>query len=211
MLTVATIVDRARGLLLDSDKSTWSDADLAGYVSEGQRQTCFVKPDAYVTNGPMALVAGTFQTIPSDGVALFDVVSNAADGSIITQVDKELLDANNRAWRGAAGSAVIEHYTADPRSPRYFSVSPPALAGTTVNIVYGAVPPVCTYADNIALPDSYEAALRVYCMAVAYQKNTKRQDLAKSQMLMNDWRMSLGQKAQAQIAVAPAVSAQPGV
>ncbi len=209
-LAVATIVDRARNLLLDPGKTTWTDADLAGYLSEGQRQTAFVKPDAYVKQTAIFLIAGTLQTIPDDGVALIDVTHNVG-GAMINQVDKELLDANNRLWRSATGSASIDHYCADARTPRLFSVSPPATTSASVNIVYGAVPPVVTYADNITLPDAYEAALRLYCMSVAYQKNTKRQDIVKAQSLMNEWRMAIGQKAQAQVAVSPRVSAQPGV
>lgn len=210
MILAATILDEAASQLLDAAHRTWPAADLLGFLNEALRATAFVKPDMYTVEGFFTLKAGVLQTLPDDGLALMSITRNAS-GEIITQVDKDLLDESNRFWPQGTQEGAIEHYTADPRNPRRFTVFPPSDGTSSVEILYGAVPPELYYdTDELPIPDSYQTALVSFVIGKAYEKNGKRQDLTKSSQFRQQWGQLLGLKSQAQIAVAPKVAAQPG-
>jgi len=213
MISVDTILDSASGTLLDRARRTWSRSDLLGWLNEALTATVFLKPDAYPIQGFVTLQPGIAQTLPEGGVALFDISDNLVSGRSVTQTDLALLQEENRFWPAATREVDIENYAADPRTPRLFYVFPPNDGTGSVRATYGAVPPVLTGSSGEVLPfpDSYQNALKNFVLAEAYAKNSKKQDLAKSAAYRNDWRTSLGLKAQAQVAVAPKVSQSPGV
>jgi hypothetical protein len=80
-------------------------------------------------------------------------------------------------------------------------------------VTYGAVPPALTGSsgEDIPVPDSYQNALTNFVLAKAYAKNSKKQDLTKTSAYTNEWRLALGLKSQAQVALAPKVAQSPGV
>lgn len=210
-IAASVILDEAAGLLLDATYRTWPAADLLTYLNEALRATAFVKPDMYTVQGFVAMAVGVLQELPEDGVALIDVVRNQ-NGRVITQVDKGLLEEANRFWPAATRETTLEHYTADPRNPRRFQVFPPSNGTSLVELLYGAVPPtIVSAAEEIPVPDSYQTVLLNFILAKAYAKNSKRQDLVKSNMFMQQWGSLLGLKSGAQLAVSPKVAAQPGV
>lgn len=209
-IIAATIIDEASVLLLDTANRTWSRDELLGYLNEALRATAFVKPDLYTTELFVQLTAGVLQKLPDDGLALIDITRNSS-GRIITQVDKDLLDESNRFWPAGTQEAVIEHYTADPRNPRRFTVFPPSDGTSMVELLYGAVPPQIMYdTEEIPVPDSYQTTLLSFTMCKAYEKNAKRQDLTKSASYFQRWGQLLGLKSQAQVAISPKVASQPG-
>jgi hypothetical protein len=209
-IAAATILDEAASLLLDRTHRTWPAADLLGYLNEAMRTTAFVKPDFYTVQNFVTLVAGVLQNLPADGVALLKITRNAS-GRIVTQVDEGLLDEASRFWPAGTQETVIEHYTADPRNPRRFTVFPPSDGTSSIELLYGAVPPQIMYPEEeLPVPSSYHTALLNFVLAKAYSKNSKRQDLTKSSGFMQQWGQLLGLKSQAQIAAAPRVTAQQG-
>ena len=213
-LTAADIIAGDNGAavtLLDADHVTWSEDELLGYLNEALRATAFVKPDMYTVREFVTLVAGIEQALPAAGIALIAINRNA-NGRVISVVDRQLLDECNRFWPAGTQELTIEHYTADPREPRRFTVYPPSNGASSVEILYGAVPAALTDPDDeIPVPDSYQNALISFVLSKAYAKNSKKQDLTKSAAAMQDWARAVGAKSAAQAAVAPKVVAQPGV
>lgn len=212
-MTIAadTILDSAAGTLLDRAHRTWSADDLLAYLNEFLRATAFVKPDMYVVQTPFTPAAGEQQQLPADGVALIDIPRNTG-GRVITQVSKDLLDEASRFWPAATQETVIEHYTVDSRNPRRFVLFPPSDGAGSIDIIYGAtVPTVMYYTEEIDIPATYESAAIAFVIGKCYAKNTKRQDLSKSAAAMQQWGQFLGLKSQAQNAISPKTSAEPGV
>lgn len=212
-VSVDAILDSVSTTLLDTARVTWGRAELLGYLNEALRTTAFVKPDMYSVQDFIPLVAGIAQVLPADGIALLDITDNETGGRAVTQTDLALLQEENRFWPAATQQAEVENYAADPRTPRHFYVFPPNDGTGSVRATYGAVPDELTGSsgETIPVPDSYQNPLTNFVLAKAYAKNSRKQDLVKSAALMNDWRVALGLKAQAQIAVAPKVAQSPGV
>jgi len=212
-VSVDTLLDSVSSTLLDVARRTWGRNLLLGYLNEGLRATVFLKPDAYPVQTFIPLVSGIAQSLPSDGVAVINATDNEVSGRGISQTDLALLQEENRFWPAATREVDVENYAADPRTPRLFYVFPPNDGTGSIRMTYGAVPPALTGSSGevLPMPDSYQNAMINFTLAKAYGMNSKKQDLAKSAAYLNDWRASLGLKAQAQVAVAPKVAESPGV
>lgn len=212
-ILVSDVLDPIAATLLDRAHRTWTLGDLIGYLNEALRGTAFVKPEMYVVQAPFTPAAGTLQTLPTDGVALIDVPRNLIGRKrVVTQVDKGLLEEANRFWPAATLQVEVEHYTADPRNPLRFDVFPPNDGTGSIEILYGAIPPEIHYPDeDLQVPGSYQTPLTNFVLSRAYAKNCKKQDLSKSSWYMQQWAALLGLKSQAQVAIAPRVSQEPGV
>ena len=212
-VSVDTILGSVSTTLLDTARRTWSRPELLGYLNEALRATAFVKPDMYSVRDFVTLVAGIAQDLPADGVALLDATDNEATGRTVTQTDLALLQEENRFWPAATQQAEVENYAADPRTPRRYYVFPPNDGTGRLRVTYGAVPPTLTGSsgEDIPVPDSYQNALTNFVLAKAYAKNSKKQDLTKTSAYTNEWRLALGLKSQAQVALAPKVAQSPGV
>lgn len=209
-ITAATILDEAAVTLLDVAHRTWSASDLLGYLNEAMRVTAGAKSDFYVVENSVQLVSGVTQHLPTDGNVLIDIPRNTG-GRVVTQVDSGLLNESYRSWPAATKVPQVEHFTEDPRSPLQFKVFPPNDGNGFVDMVYSATPPQIMYAaETLPVRDVYQAALFNFVVGKAYQKNSKRQDLAKSNGYMGQWGQLLGLKAQGQITSSPRVSAEPG-
>ena len=216
-VTAATILASAASTLLDTAHRTWPSSELLEYLNEAQRATAFVKPDLYVVETDVALVAGITQRIPDDGIALVNIKRNTIVfpdtglERVVTQCDSGLLDEAYRFWPSGTPTRRVEHFTADPRNPLHFDVFPPNDGTGLVVMAYGAVPPRIMYEDEeLQVPDSFEPTFLNYMLGRAYEKNSKRQDLTKSAAYYQRWGQALGLKSQAQIAVAAKVGAEPG-
>ena len=211
-VNVGDLLDSVSTTLLDQARRTWEQAELVSYLKEALAATANVKPDMYTRQEFMTPVTGISQVIPEDGVALLDVIQNST-GQVVTQVDAGLLDEANRFWPAATRETRVQHYSADPRDPRRFNVTPPADGQGSIQILYGAVPAAVTGSsgEDILISPSFGPILSYYVLGKAYAKNSKKQDLTKTSAYMNEWRLALGLKSQAQVAVAPKVAQSPGV
>lgn len=210
-LTVSDITTTARSTLLDAAAVAWSDADLVRYVNEALRATTTVKPDFYPKRQNIEMAAGSLQELPADGVSLIDVFENAYSGTPVTLVDKELLDECNRFLTPADRERDVQHYTADPRDPRRFVVTPPNDGTGEVRATFGAThPEVSSTSDDLLIEDQYQPLLVDYVLHRAYAKNSKRQDLTKSGYHKQQWAQAVGLNSRAQAAIAPKVSVSEG-
>lgn len=207
MITGTELINGAGGVrvtLLDAAKVTWSDAELLGYLNEALRTTCLLKTDAYTRRAYIAMVLGTKQELPEGGTEIFDLFENEGSGRAVTLADRSLIDTENRFWPASTYEIDVQNWAADPRDPKRFDVTPPNNGYGSVGALFGAVPDeLASIGDEIPLQDIYEHPLKLFVMAKAYAKNTKRQDLAKSETLMQGFRAALGVKTQNQFALAP--------
>lgn len=209
-IVASAIVAKVRSDLVDADAVTWSDDELLEDLNEAIRATCQVKVDSYVIRESVALVEGEDQTLPENGVAVFDAHRNTASGKPVTLVDQELLDESLRF--GAVPSAAVDvvHWTADPRDKTRFRVYPPNTGAGFLTMSYGAVPVAIAADEVIPIGDNNEPALVAYTLAAAYRRNTQRQDLTKTSGYMQQFLSMLGLSANTQIAAAPKVSQSAG-
>jgi hypothetical protein len=205
-VTVSSIIGSARGTLIDASAVTFSDTVLVGYLNEGISATCFVKPEAYPVESSLALATGIRQTLPAGSTGLLDVVANGS-GTMVTQVDKALLEAADPNWPSGNAVAAIDHYCVDPRLPLQWLCYPPAANGATAVVRYGAVPASVTISDNLPLPDAYRPCLISYVLARAYAMNSKKQDTTKEAYHMQQWGSALGLKTQSQVTNTPRIAA----
>ncbi len=209
-LVVQDTIDKIRLVLVDEAAVNWADADLIADYNEACRQIALANPDAYVLTEPIALVIGTIQSLPENGTELVDMSENSVSKQRVTQVDLELLDETYRFWPAGTTQADVEHFCFDPRDKTQFRIYPPNDGSGLVISTYTAVPDPVSYLDVIPFKDSYEPALVLLILSIAYRQNTQRQDLAKSEGYFKQGMQMLGLGAQSQAAIAPSVSRSPG-
>jgi hypothetical protein len=103
-------------------------------------------------------------------------------------------------------------YAADPRDPRRFAVTPPNDGTGSVQVLYGAVPTKVTgnSGEEIPVAPNYLAPLIEYVLGKCWGKNSKSQDLTKSNIHMQRWGTLVGLRAKSQVAVAPKVAVSEG-
>lgn len=186
-MKVSDIIDRARILLNDQDGTRWLDGELVSWINDAQKLIALTRPDASVSTGPVTLVSGTKQSIPSGGFRLLDVIRNlGADGvtggRAIRIVDREVMDSQDPFWHSAIASGTIKHFIYDNRNPLVYYVYPPAQVGTKIEIMYSVAPAEIVY--NVASPqtalntvltvsDIYLESVLNYLMYRAYSKDAE--------------------------------------
>ncbi len=203
-IDVLDIIAEARTTLIDPDSVTWDDSELIEYFNRGVQAACNIKPDLHVVTQNVELVAGVKQSLPDNGLQLFDVVHDAVGGSAITQVQRQLLSDSRPSWPTMAPTSAVKHFMADNDNVKTFWVYPPNTGTGEVIAVFGAVPDEVTgtpYTSPLDL--NYAPALHAYICALALAKNTKRQDLSKSSQWMQTFSGLISGKTQTQLAVAP--------
>lgn len=179
-ITVASLLNRAAIILQDPTNIRWPQVELLDWVNDGQREIALYKPNAFVKNVAVQLVAGTKQTLPADGVALIDVVRNmgtsgTAAGPAVRVVTREILDSQLANWHSSTANAVVKHYVYTPLDPKTFYVYPPQPPSgqNQVEVAYAANPTDTTLVSTITLDDVYLTALLAYVLYRAYSKDAE--------------------------------------
>ena len=123
-VVVDDIINSVATTLLDTAHRGWPRSELVGYINEALAATAGAKPDFYTVEQDISMVAGITQALPEGGLSIFNVSKNVVSSRVVTQVDGALLDEANRWWPAATQEVDVEHFTADPRDPRRFSITP---------------------------------------------------------------------------------------
>lgn len=179
-MQASVIIDQVTDILQDKSNIRWTIEELLRSLNDGQRATVVMRPDSSAQNQAVKLVAGSKQSIPSDGLRLLDVVRNmgsngAIPGRAIRIVQREILDTQIPDWHIQTGS-FVKHYMLDNRDPRRFYIYPavPANASQFIELVYSTNPrDVLSLTDTIALDDIYAPALVNYIVFRAYSKDAE--------------------------------------
>jgi hypothetical protein len=176
-ITAQSIIDKAQTILQDTTEVRWTEAELLGWLNDGQREIAMRRPDAYSKIANVTLAAGTKQSIPSDGTAILKVIRNmgangTTPGRAIRHVPADVLDSNVPNWHAATQVAEILHAVVDVRMPKFFYVYPPANGTTQVEVLYAAPPAdVTNKANAISVDDVFATPLVDYLCFRAYSKD----------------------------------------
>ena len=174
------IVEKASTILQDTGNIRWTTAEMLDWVNDAQRELALVRPDAFVKNESVQLVAGVKQTIPADGTKLIEVnrnmgTSGTTPGRAIVIVFKHLMDAQDPDWSSAPPKGVVKHFMSDIRDPKTFYVYPPQPpAPEYVELVYSAYPPTVVNLDvgtKISVDDIYRSEAGNAQLALAYRES----------------------------------------
>ena len=144
-ILASSVLTKVETLLQDSTNIRWTEAEILGWLNDGQRAICTVRPDACSKVASIPTVAGTRQAIPADGSAILKVIRNmgadgATPGAVVRKVPMELLDSTLPNWHAATQVNAAQHFTTDPRMPRVFYLYPPATGTHKVEALYAAPP-----------------------------------------------------------------------
>ncbi len=177
-ILASQILGRAGIIIQDTTGTRWPDAELLGWLNDGQREIVLLKPDTHAQNESVVLVAGTKQSIPDEGLSLVDVIRNmgttpgTTPGRAVRLIRRKILDEQLPDWHTESGSDEIMHYSFDDRDPKRYYVYPPANAGIYLELVYASAPAdVAAVGAAITLDDIYSNALLDYVLYRAYQKD----------------------------------------
>ena len=186
-MLASEIIDSVRFTLLDpSPGKYWSDEELIGYLNGYVKWACGLKPDVNVVRVVVNLDPGTDQVIPSDGHQFMDA-HFAGNGQAVFVYPLEKVKHAKFANAGKLPAvANVQVVCADPRDPKRYHVFPQSdgTSASLLEIEYGAIPadmeftssgPSPTYPLG---PETWDSAYS-YVLALAYAKNTVRQDLGK--------------------------------
>lgn len=204
------ILKKAAELLQDNDFVRWPKDDLREWLHDGELAVCIQKPNAFVTNGNVQLVAGTKQSLPDTGNTFMEMtrsmgVNGMTPGRVPRFIPKKILDEQNPNWHKNAVVSEPIHYTFDNRDPKHFYVYPPQPAVNPVKaeVVYSDTPPPLATDDNatINLDAIYGPPLINYVVYRAYAKDTSYAgNTERAAMYLKMFYDLLGAKATAEVA-----------
>lgn len=182
--TARSIIANAIIELQDDTNVRWTIAELCTYFNDGQKAIAMARPDSMVKTATVALIVGSRQTLPADGVKLIDIPRNTSGTKrAVRMVNREILDAQVPGWHGLTGVTEIKHFTHDMREPLVFYTYPPAALGASLEVTYGSkatditVPAagavITDVNGDMSLPDQYANPMRDYILFRAYCKDTE--------------------------------------
>lgn len=183
-ISAQSILKQVARDLNDETSIRWSTGDLVAYYNAVQRDTLTYRPDACNIAADFTTQLGAKQALPTNGEKLIDVLYNTTGSKrAISRVDRKLLDAQVRGWRGLTPATEVLHFAYDEREPKAFDLYPPPQAGLVIAIEYAAgptdipTPAPGTTTDaitgNLSLSDLFAEAMRLGIMARCYEKQTE--------------------------------------
>lgn len=187
------ILKRARAILSDGGNVRWTVTELNDCLNDTMQEIALHRPSAFSETRVIELAEGTYQDIPADFSQLLRAVRNitsAVDavprvsGSIVTPIEREILDSQMPNWHTAASvpfDPVVTHIIFEELAPRSFYVFP-GNDGTGKIEVVGAVEPaelpvgsnaqdIETYTAEIPLSTVYRSVLIDGVLYYAYSKD----------------------------------------
>lgn len=167
------VINQVRQKLNDPNAVTWSNTVLINALNEALQALVSYRPDAASYTAMMLLVAGTRQTLPSDGVRLLKVIRNKGvsglsdAGRAIRKADMLVQDALLPDWHLTNGQTVISEYFYDPLLPKEFYVYPPAPVSPQIGIDISYVrvlPTIAQVTDTFPVDDYFSPAIQEWML-----------------------------------------------
>ena len=168
--TAESIIATVRVLANDARAGKYrrEDPEYLAWLNDAQRRICTVIPEESTVHGDVSLVSGIWQQLPAEATKLIRPLCNmvgAQPGRSITPATEALMDSSTPDWRSTDASGEIKHVMYDPAyGSRDFSVYPPAVAGSTIRVVYGVVPDDIAMDDPIVVNDRFVNAIQAYML-----------------------------------------------
>lgn len=203
-ITAQKTIDKAEIILQDETNGRFEETELLGWFNDGERAIVALKPDAYIVEAAVKLVAGIVQSIPSTGISLIGVsrnmgiVDGTTPGNIIRLIDRRILDAQRPSWPTDTAAATVKFYMFDDRKPRKFEVYPPQPSSGMGYVMeaYVDTPADIAIGATMLLDDIYAIPLQHYIVATALSKDPRY--AAVSEKHMNLFLAGLGAKEDAE-------------
>jgi hypothetical protein len=215
-LTAQYILDKAALQLTDIDAVRWTRSELLKWLNDAQRQIVLMQPNSSNATSTIKMVAGTRQTIPSDGWLLLDAYRNmgtdgATPGRALRIMSKELLDGFNPDWHSDPPVTIVKNYLYDIQDQTAFWVYPPSNGAGYLQINYAKVPTELTLETQaIGLNDILQTVILDYILFRACSKDSdSAPGLALAQGYWAAFSASLGAKENAEAANSPNLSLVP--
>ena len=142
-------------------------------LNEALQALVSYRPDAASYTAMMLLVAGTRQTLPSDGVRLLKAIRNRGvsglsdAGKVIRKADMLVQDAIDPDWHTTTGQTTIDEYYYDSITPKEFYVYPPVAVSPTIGIDISYVrvlPTITAGSDTFPVDDYFAPAVQEWML-----------------------------------------------
>ncbi len=213
MILVQDIIDRVTDLLLDKDRADdaarWDNSELLRWVNDCRMAILTRRPQACTKYETVALIAGSKQTLPENGVELIDIVRNMGmdgltPGRSIRRTDRQNIDDMDLYWHKGAQKAEISQFTYDDRAPKTYYVSPPAKVGTHIEMAYAAIPAAVTsISDSLDLGLEYMEPVVNYIAYRAKSKDSQYANAGEAAAFYGAFADALGATSAGQTATSP--------
>ena len=169
----SVILQNVNFVLDDPNDVKYSLTQKIAAINSALQALISYRPDAASYTAMMLLVAGTRQTLPSDGVRLLKVIRNrgasglSSAGRAIRKADMLVQDALIPDWHETTGQTTIDEYFYDSITPKDFYVYPPAPVSPVigVDISYVRVLPTITAGtDTLPVDDYFAPAIQEWML-----------------------------------------------
>ena len=209
-ITAKSIIDKAAIQLTDISGVRWTRAELLGWINDAQRQIVIMSPNATNKIAVMKLVAGTRQSIPSDGWTLLEVIrymgtAGTKPGRAIRLASRELIDSYNPDWHSDTPNLVPRHYIFDLQDQTAFFVYPPNTGNGYIELNYSPDPvDLVLETEIIKVKSIFETAILDYVLYRACSKDAEyAPGLALAAGYLQTFNTSMGQKSQSELTNSP--------
>lgn len=209
-IVVQDVIKRTGDLLMDVGLKRWKLDERVCWGNDAMGAILNRRPAAFSKREVVELVEGTYQTIPASGTVLLDVMRNIASngttsGRAIRRTDRQLLDDSDPEWHTRDPKGQIRQFTFDDRAPKIFYVSPPAIAGTKVELMHAALPePTDMNGSGVwAIGAEYMEAVVNYICYRAKSQDSEQGNAADAQAFYAAFQSALGEQAGAAVASSP--------
>lgn len=169
----SVILQNVNFILDDPNNTFFSLSQKIAAINSALQALVSYRPDAASLTAMMLLVAGTRQTIPSDGVRLLKVIRNRGvsglsdAGKAIRKADMLVQDALIPDWHTTTGQTTIDEYFYDSITPKDFYVYPPVAVSPTIGIDISYVrvlPTITAGSDTLPVDDYFAPALQEWML-----------------------------------------------
>lgn len=169
----SVILQNVNFVLDDPNNTKFSLTQKIAVINSALQALISYRPDAASYTAMMLLVAGTRQTLPSDGVRLLKVIRNRGvsglsdAGRAIRKADMLVQDALLPDWHLTNGQTVIDEYFYDPLQPKEFYVYPPAPVSPQIGIDISYVrvlPTITATTDTFPVDDYFAPAIQEWML-----------------------------------------------
>lgn len=169
----SVILQNVNFVLDDPNNTKFSLTQKIAAINSALQALISYRPDAASYTTMMLLVAGTRQTLPSDGVRLLKVIRNRGQsglsdaGRAIRKADMLVQDALIPDWHETTSQTTIDEYFYDSITPKDFYVYPPAPVSPVigVDISYVRVLPTITAGtDTLPVDDYFAPAIQEWML-----------------------------------------------
>lgn len=184
--TAQSIIDKAEITLQDTTNIRWSEAELLGYLNDGQEAIVLLKPDANAVIETVQLASGSIQDLPtlaSTAILLMDVTNNmgtdgSTRGNAISIADRGTMDACFPGWMIDTANTTVKHVIYDSKKlPKKFWVYPQSDGTNYIEIITSQTPTaVASVGNNISIGDEYAVLLQDYILYKAFAKDAEYND-----------------------------------